>query len=241
MAVVKAKSKIPILCYHKVGPLAEEGRYLNIEPAILSEHVRFLKRRGFRFVQAQDWNSADSRTAILTFDDAYASTLTYGVSALAAEDATASIYAVPSLIGKASVWDGERASPLADASLLKQAQQQGIEIGNHTWSHSELARLGRTQQRDELQQAHEALLEMGILCRTIAYPYGSHDANTVELVRAAGYTVGLALSRRLADDDDDPMALPRIVIGYGDRVPQLIYKLWIRPMLPKKPKPNYVP
>ena len=70
----------PILCYHKVGPEAEEGRFLNVSPERLASHVAWLKRR-YRLVRLRDLD-LDARHAALTFDDAYVSACSHGVEAL---------------------------------------------------------------------------------------------------------------------------------------------------------------
>lgn len=231
----------PILCYHKVGPVAEEGRWLNVEPHTLRSHIRFLKRRGYRFVRARELALLPgSGAACLTFDDAYVSTLTHGLEILRSEEVTASIYAVADLVGETSVWDEGRARPLASWAQLRAAAEMGFEIGNHTDRHPALATLGVDTQRDALDRAHRQLNQEGIIATSVAYPYGSHDAHTKAIVKQAGYGVGLALSRRMAAEQDDRLALPRIVVACGDSPLHLAYKMWIRPRLPMKPKPNFI-
>lgn len=233
---------LPILCYHKVGPLAEEGRWLNVEPATLRSHIRFFKRRSFRFLQAADLHGDwPAKAVCLTFDDAYRSTMTHGIETMRQEAVTASIFAVSSQFGGNSLWDGDRAGKLAEDSLLVEAALLGFEIGNHTASHPRLSQLSPERQMEEIQSCHQALLDLNIHATAVAYPYGSFDANTLEAVRKLGYSVGLGLSRRPARPSDRRLALPRIVLSYGDRLPMLLYKLHLRPRLPSsKSRSDYV-
>ncbi|MFX9093403.1 polysaccharide deacetylase family protein, partial [Acinetobacter baumannii] len=83
-----------VFCYHKVGPEAEEGRYLNIDPENLRSHIRFFKRRNIPLIAAKDIPTTTGSFACLTFDDCYTSTLTYGLDVLQSEGVTATLYAV---------------------------------------------------------------------------------------------------------------------------------------------------
>jgi len=234
--------KLPILCYHKVGPQAEEGRRLNIEPTALTYHAAFFLRRGYQTLLArdlaEDW---PERAVCFTFDDGYESTLTHGLDALRRAGAVGSIYVVTDAVGKDSSWDAGNERPLADWSRLLEAQTAGFEIGNHTKSHARLGDLDESRQAAEIEGAHEALARQGIESSSFCLPYGSRNDATPAAIRAAGYRVGLALSRRSATPSDDRLLLPRVVIAYSDRIPQLLYKLQIRPLLPKlRRRPDYV-
>lgn len=234
--------KLPILCYHKVGPVAEEGRRLNIEPSRLTQHAAFFVRRGFRTVLAGDLAGEwPNRAVCFTFDDAYVSTLTHGVEAMQRAGAVGSIYAVAGLVGKTSSWDTGNERPLADWDLLLRAQQAGFEIGNHTLSHARLGQLNISDQTTEIRLASEALSDRGLNALSFCLPYGSHNAETPLALQAAGVNVGLALSRRPARSDENRLLLPRIVVAYGDSLSKLLYKIHVRPHLPSfKSRLDYV-
>ena len=234
--------KLPILCYHKVGPVAEEGRRLNIEPSRLTEHASFFIRRGFRTLLAGDLaGDWPSRAVCFTFDDAYFSTLTHGVEAMQRAGAVGSIYAVAGLVGQSSSWDRGNARPLADWDLLRSVQEAGFEIGNHTLNHARLGELDLEAQTGEIRLANNALAEQGINSRSFCLPYGSHNPETPAAMQSAGVNVGLALSRRAAVPGDNRLLLPRIVVAYGDRLPKLLYKLHLRPVMPSlRKRPDHV-
>jgi peptidoglycan/xylan/chitin deacetylase (PgdA/CDA1 family) len=228
---------IPVLCYHKVGPESEEGRRLNIAPEQLRRHVRYFKRRGYRFSLGRDLTNmaTQSKTVCFTFDDGYLSTLTHGREALLAEGVRASIYVVSGLIGKASTWDGELARPLADLPILKTALAEGFEIGNHTSGHQWLGRLPAREQAAAISECKTFLEGAGAGLTSVCYPYGSLNEQTVEVARDMGFGVGMALGGRLARLGDEPLALPRVVIAFSDAVPMLIYRLFMRPLLKRRP------
>lgn len=221
---------LPILCYHKVGPIAEEGRWLNVEPARLDSHVRFFSRRGYGFIKAGELAEMFPPHAVcLTFDDAYHSALTHGLEVLKRHEATGTFYAVPTLVGKRSEWDGSRSKLLARVELLKDAQRAGCEIGNHTNTHADLSSLDLAAQLEEWKLADDWLLGQGLAPESLCYPYGKLNAESVAAAKAAGAKVAVALGKRPARVDDDRLRMPRIVISYSDGLPKLLYKLHIRP------------
>jgi hypothetical protein len=69
----------------------------------------------------------------------------------------------------------------------------------------------------------EALLEREVA--HFCYPYGSHDAGTVEMARAAGYASAVTCERASARAGHDPLALPRKAISYGDNLFGYAWKL----------------
>ncbi|HMS54736.1 MAG TPA: polysaccharide deacetylase family protein [Fimbriimonadaceae bacterium] len=226
---------IPILCYHKVGPIKEVGRFLNIEPARFKQQIDFFKRRGFHFILSRDLPKCDfqGKQVCLTFDDAYESALTYGREVMLASGVRATFFAVSERLGKTSDWDAEIAQPLADIGSLIEAQSQGFEVGNHTASHPRLNQLDSLHQAEEILQAAKALRSLGLQVNSFAYPYGLHNASACNLV-ADSHQVGLALGKRLATNTDPLDALPRFVVSYSDSVPMLIYKVWVRNTLRSK-------
>ncbi|MFQ3587930.1 MAG: polysaccharide deacetylase family protein [Fimbriimonadaceae bacterium] len=228
---------LPILCYHKVAPAAEAGRRLNVEPEVLASHIRWFRQRGFRFLCAGDLaGRLPDRSVCLTFDDAYRSTLTHGLEALARNGAAASVYAVPGLVADAestgraprSDWDGDQSDELADFGLLRRAAELGVEIGNHTDRHADLSALDDGRAAAQIAEADRRLREWGFEPRSLAAPYGRLPARSVPIP----YPVVLGLGRRCARETDDRTRLPRIVVAYGDRLPKLLYRIYVRPALP---------
>lgn len=223
-----------VLGYHKVGPGSEEGRFLNVEPRDLGRQVRFLKRRGFRFVQAWELGEVlPGRVVSLTFDDAYLSFLTYGVEVLRKEGVRGSTYVVPGRVGVSSDWDGEIARPLGDWELVREAERAGVEVGNHTMNHVRLGEASVEVQRGEILGAQERLREEGFEAKSFCMPYGSYNEATLEVLREAGFGVGLSVEKGFVGAGDDRTRLRRVMVSYSDRVPGLWYKLFVKPLLKK--------
>lgn len=226
------ESSAIILCYHKVGPEREEGRFLNIEPDRLASHIRFFQRRGYPFLlggeYAKKW---PGRSVCLTFDDAYLSAMTYGRETMLRLGVRGTFYVVSSLVGIASNWDGEIARPLAPESLLVEALSQGFELGNHTHTHPHLNEL-EDRGRAELAACRAYLRGLGVSQESFCYPYGALDQDVAHAVGESGYSVGMALGKRPARESDGRLQLPRTVIAFSHSLPMLVYKLFVRPKLP---------
>ncbi len=225
---------LPILCYHKVGSSADEGRWLNIEALRLESHVRFFGRRGFEFITlselAHRW---PERGVAFTFDDAYVSALVHGQEVFNRHQARATFYAVPGRVGETSSWDGDRARPLADWDTLSLARENRHEIGNHSMSHRRLGELSPEEQFRELDQARDALRQRGFETISVAYPYGSYNEQTANAAQQAWLQIGVKLEKRPAYETDNRLMLPRIIVAYSDALPKLLYKIHVRPRLPR--------
>ena len=223
-----------ILCYHKVGPAAEEGRRLNIEPARLESHVRYFVRRGNPVRRAMElagpWPDG---VVCFTFDDAYESALRHATEVMERQGARGTFYAVVDKIGGSSDWDGSMARPLAALPLLLNAQAAGHEIGNHTLTHPHLDRLDLEAQEREVLEADRRLREAGIVPGSFCYPYGDFDPHAESIV-ARQYQVGVALRKRHATPHDPKSSLSRIVVAYSDSLPMLMYRLHVRPLLRRR-------
>jgi peptidoglycan/xylan/chitin deacetylase (PgdA/CDA1 family) len=73
------------------------------------------------------------------------------------------------------------------ASQIKQLAADGHEIGNHTWSHADLANLSSAAIATEFDKAQQAIVsKVGVTPTVCAYPYGSYN-NTVVSVAGARF------------------------------------------------------
>jgi peptidoglycan-N-acetylglucosamine deacetylase len=108
----------------------------------------------------------EGRSVALTFDDGPGPQTAAILDALAAGHAHATFF---TLGGRMTGHD----------ALLRRIVANGSEIGDHTWSHADLARLGRAGQRAEIR-SQAFLTERGGLPRPhlLRPPYGSYDRLT---------------------------------------------------------------
>ncbi|MBL8067414.1 MAG: polysaccharide deacetylase family protein [Armatimonadetes bacterium] len=221
-----------VLCYHKVGTEAAEGRWINVSPETLAAHIRFFQRRGYAVVMpAEVARKGLDRAVALTFDDAFLSMLDNGVPVLQSCGVKATIYAVSEKVGASADWEGCHGEPLASWERLREAQSAGMEIGNHTATHASFKSLDYAAQVEEIKRCDSRLREEGLNPLTFCLPYGHYSAETSEAIRESGYDIGFTVEKRWVRDSDDPRLLPRFAMSFGDKVPGLLYKLFIRPMI----------
>ncbi len=224
--------QLPILCYHKVSLEPSDGRWLNIHPRRLRQHLKFFIRRGCEFKTVGELSGNWPRRGVcLTFDDAYISAMTQGVEVLNSLGARSTFYVVSDRVGQSSSWDGKRAAPLADWDLLVEAARTGHEIGNHTATHVHMGALSHEEQVGEIKRCKEVLAARGFASSSFCYPYGDFSEDSSGALNECGYKVAVVIGKRAALPSDPLLALPRIVMAYGDSVAMLLYKLHVRPKL----------
>jgi peptidoglycan/xylan/chitin deacetylase (PgdA/CDA1 family) len=96
--------------------------------------------------------------------------------------------------------------------LLRPLVENGqIQLGNHTWSHPDLATLPKDQVVEQLRRNHQFLMrDYGVDARPYYRPpYGSHNPAVDAVAAELGYTVPTMWSGSLEDQN---------VIGEGDIV-----------------------
>lgn len=219
-----------ILCYHKVGFEAKEGRKLNVEPARLAQHVEFFARRK-KILLAKDFSGEWPKSAAcFTFDDAYKTAIDHAAPILEKAGVRGTFFAVSGMLGKTSTWDGPDARPLADLYDLQAIHARGHEIGNHTHTHPRLDLIDPVKQVDEIRRADLVLTAQGLPPASFCYPYGRHTEVSIEEV-GRHYPVGMALGKRPATKSDSRLALPRIAVAFSDALPLLLYRIYIRPLM----------
>jgi len=185
-----------VLAYHGVGPPMEDPARLLVDPELLESHVRYLQRRGYRFLTAEellDEGPPGPRTAVLTFDDGFRNWLTAAVPLLRRLGVRATFYVCPGLLGGRH-WhlDGEDGR-LLDESEARQLLEAGMELGSHSLSHPDLRLLDGGELSRELEESKSEVERLtGRPCRTLAYPYGLYDERVVSAARAAGYELAFA-------------------------------------------------
>lgn len=88
---------------------------------------------------------------------------------------------------------------IGDSTHLSWAQLQslfaaGNDIGGHTLTHTDLKKLKTAAARQQVCQDRDNLIANGLQPTAFAYPFGSFDASTEQLVAACGYNSGRGVS-----------------------------------------------
>jgi peptidoglycan/xylan/chitin deacetylase (PgdA/CDA1 family) len=163
-----------VLVYHGVGRPKGDPKRLLTSPEHLESQIRFLKRRGYRFLTAEELleqGGAGPGVAALTFDDGFENWVTEAVPLLRRLGVRATFYVCPGLFGEQhrSV-EGAGGRPL-DEEGAKALVESGMEVGSHSMSHPDLRKIDDGELAAELSESKGAVERItGDPCRTFAYP-----------------------------------------------------------------------
>jgi peptidoglycan/xylan/chitin deacetylase (PgdA/CDA1 family)/SAM-dependent methyltransferase len=229
-------SRLPILMYHRVAPTGSPAtaRY-RLNPERFEAQLRHLRDAGFYSVSLAQWQTAmarkqplPGRAIHLTFDDGYADFLEYAWPLLKQYNFSATVFLVAAEIGRSNRWDrvyGEEL-PLMGWPEIHYLQDEGVEFGSHSVSHSYLTALSPEQIVCEGARSR-AILERGLggPVKAFAYPYGDVDPAVQHLIGACGYSLALSCRPGSSKFTDPFLALPRIEVTGSDDLSSFIAKL----------------
>lgn len=221
-----------ILMYHMVREHIDGAKFnkLRVTPAAFEKQIAWMKAEGFNFVTMQElqenWGQHPEKTVAITFDDGYLDNLEHAYPILEKYQAKATIYVVVdrhdrdwSTYKKAHHNSGElaREPKLNDAQVKQLADSGLIEIGSHTMTHANLAKLTDHECLAEMTQS-KAVLEDMIQhpVTSFAYPFGIYAERDVELAKQAGYTNAVTTQEGIDGQSPDFMQLKRIKISGKD-------------------------
>jgi len=174
-----------ILAYHNVVPTkapARGDRSLHLPLDLFEAQLRCLREEAdvVPLMDLLRTPAPRSRLVAITFDDAYASALTLGLTACVAQRLPSTVFVAPALLGSVPVWDvaadhgqwsvadryqflwqrrglGEtcETEPAAlriatEAELIEASHTPGITLGNHTMHHANLGALSTAEAQAEL-------------------------------------------------------------------------------------------
>ncbi|HIL54508.1 MAG TPA: polysaccharide deacetylase family protein [Verrucomicrobia bacterium] len=123
--------------------------------------------------------SIPDRVVVLTFDDGNISDLTTAAPILKGHGFGATFYITSGWVGKPGRLNWEQ---------VKELNDQGFEIGNHSASHPNMLHISEDDIREQIISFDEACAEHGIPKATsFAYPGGHHDRRMVKALAAEGY------------------------------------------------------
>lgn len=191
-----------ILMYHMVSEHRPGARFnkLRVSPGTFESQVRWLKDNGWHFALMSELTNSDSlpaKTVVLTFDDGFEDNYRNAHPVLQKYGARATLYLVVdrfdrdwSTSKKAHHDSGElmHEPKLSDAQVREMLDSGCWELGGHTQTHANLARLDETQKWAEIAGGREQLeQQFGVQVKSFAYPFGIYDQTDVQLAQKAGF------------------------------------------------------
>lgn len=184
-------------------------------------HLDTLERWGARVFTLADAvdrlvaGTLPPRAVALTFDDGYASVLDLAWPELRRRDLPATLFAVSGYLDgqRRFPWDRDadaRDARLADAIALRDAADDGLDIGSHTVTHRWLPHLDAAEVGHELLASRHELEDLiGRRVTSLAYPMGGWNKDIRDQADAVGYERAVTVERGRNRDAQHPLSLRR--------------------------------
>lgn len=186
--------QMPILVYHSVRPAYEEETYMqqlfNVYPVIFKQQMAYLRDHQYSLIPLSRLESfLTSGTplphcpVVITFDDGWENQFIYAFPILKEFNVPATIYIIADAIDDPAYLTWTQVQTMA---------AEGMTIGSHTRTHPNLADVYDESDLENEVVRSKAVIEkhLGTTVNEFAYPYGSYNQHTIDLVKQAGYTSG---------------------------------------------------
>jgi len=185
-----------VLAYHSIHDPEPgvDAPDVILSPARLEHDVRVLQANGYRFVTAAELGgeAPPPGTAVLTFDDGWRDGLTVAAPLLTRLGVRATFYLCPGLFGNHDPRMGTAGWVLTETQA-HELHAAGMELGAHSMTHPDLRTLDDDALGAELADSKAAIESItGTECRTLAYPFGVHDARVRQAAGQAGFALAFA-------------------------------------------------
>jgi peptidoglycan/xylan/chitin deacetylase (PgdA/CDA1 family) len=227
------KRGIPILLLHKIGPSPARTNlpWMYVSPSAFPKQMSALKLSGFRTISIDQAISLDQRGSsqvVITFDDGFEGVFLHAGAFLRDLGFRAIQFLVADRLGQLNQWDfGIDTTPerLMDRVQVNDWLSLGHEIGAHTLTHPRLTEISREKAREEISSSKKKLEDLfGVPIRHFAYPYGSHNQETMNLVREAGLETACSAEQGVVLPGENVFGLKRLSV-IEKRLPRwLAYK-----------------
>ncbi|MCL5411748.1 MAG: polysaccharide deacetylase family protein [Patescibacteria group bacterium] len=192
----KISRKLPIIMYHYVENILNSSdtlrQKLNIPPAIFENELKNLKENGYQtyFVREvpeiiNDRMLFSPKGVILSFDDGYEDFYADVFPLLKRYQTKATLYVIYNFIDRPGYLSASQIRELIASGL--------VEIGSHTLDHIDLRNAPDSVAKREIFESKQRLEnKFGIKVKTFAYPFGTYNSETLNLVKESGYTAAVS-------------------------------------------------
>lgn len=121
------------------------------------------------------------------------------------------------------VWREKWPGALMGGKELKELEDMGFEIGNHTWHHSQASRVSLEDFTADVVKMEEFLSQAGVKHPvTFAYPCGESTPEIRAMLRERGYRCARSVGN-ISAENAEPMEFPAACIH--DETPGLLEKM----------------
>ena len=220
----QASAQVPILLYHRFGPVAADG--MTVTTTLFESHLKYLGENGYKVIplgELVDYylgkrGAPSPHSVVITVDDGHISVYRDMVPLVKRYHVPVTLFIYPSAISNASyamTW-----------GQLRELKESGIfDLQSHTFWHpnfkKEKKRLTPIEYENlvstQLRKSREKLeRELSVRVDMLAWPFGIYDDDLIDRAKEAGYVATYTMERHPASTLDRVMALPRYLMTNGD-------------------------
>jgi peptidoglycan/xylan/chitin deacetylase (PgdA/CDA1 family) len=207
-----------ILTYHSID---DSGSPISTSESVFRKQIAWLARGHVPVVSIDSLMKlpVDADAVAITFDDGFVNFADIAAPMLVDHGLPVTLFVVADAAGRTNRWrtGADRhvpELPLLDWGSLARLSEAGVELGAHTRTHPDLARLSPDLLSHEIVGcADRVCSETGHSPTVFAYPYGATTTAAVGLV-AARYAWGCTTEMRAVAPHETPALLPRLDMFY---------------------------
>jgi peptidoglycan/xylan/chitin deacetylase (PgdA/CDA1 family) len=207
---------VPVLTYHRVAPLSAVGQTdLKVDPANFAAELAALHAGGYHPIhQAQLFDALyhgarlPSKPIIISVDDGYVDDVRTILPDLQRWHMVATFFVIT----------GRMTEPgFLTADQIRELDQAGMDVGDHTVHHLDLPMLTSAEQRSEIAGSRAVLDQvLGHPVYYFAYPFGAFDEAVIRQVHAAGFTMAFTTAGGTHESSSAPLTIPRVHVGRSE-------------------------
>ena len=207
---------VPVLTYHRVAPLSAVGiTDLKVEPSTFVAELAALKAHGYHTIH--QWQLFDAlykgdalpaKPVIISVDDGYVDDVRTILPALERFH----------MVGTFFVITGRMTEPgFLSADQIRQLDEAGMDVGDHTAHHVDLRLLTASQLHTEIAGSRHVLERvLGHPVYVFAYPFGAFNDAVLSALKSAGFTMAYTTAGGTTESSSEPLTMPRIHVGRAE-------------------------
>jgi peptidoglycan/xylan/chitin deacetylase (PgdA/CDA1 family) len=209
----RQKSSGRLLCYHSVGQ--PEFGVNNTTPERFRRQIEFALEKGHRFVPPAKIarGEAEARDLGVTFDDGWRSVLTTAAPILSEYEIPWTLFVATDFVEEQSEWHRSHVLRWEEIGGLL---EMGVEIGSHSVSHPDFARIDRQRVIEELERSRATISSrLGVQVECFAIPFGQSN-NWTPFAQEAALRAGYKLIYAQAENTRPAGTIPRTFVTSMD-------------------------
>jgi len=208
-----------LLMYHSIAEDSEDP--YTVPASRFQEQVSWLLEHEFEpvplaaivnLLKSGDYQSLKRKVAF-TFDDGYRDFLTAALPILLRHKAPATVFIVAGMLGEKASWSGNsKHVQLMAEDEIRHITAQGIALGSHTMTHTDLTTLHQEEIHRQLTESRARLSDLGESFCAFSYPWGQWSSEILDAVKASGYECAVTVGGKMRPGRIDLYRLPRLTM-----------------------------